>query len=81
MPRRASFLGGRDRRGCEGGGPRGPRGPLLLDWFRLAAAAMMTMAVVTTTAMEAGIAEGKYNNQLKASVEAMVVMAMATAMA
>ena len=42
---------------------------------------MMTMAVVTTTAMEAGIAEGKYNNQLKASVEAMVVMAMATAMA
>ena len=40
----------------QGGVPKSekPTGPLLLDWFRLAAAAMMTMAVVKTTTMEAG---------------------------
>ena len=48
-----SFLGGRDREVARGG-PRGLRGPLLLDCFRLAVASMMMMAVVTTTTMAAG---------------------------
>ena len=62
------------------GGPRGPRGPLLLDCFRLVAVAMITMAVVTTTIMAVGT-EGKDNNQLKVAVKAMVATATATAMA
>ncbi len=37
----------------------------------------MTMSVVTTTTMAAGI-EGKYNNQLKAAVEAKAATAMVT---
>ncbi len=36
----------------------------------------MTMAVVMTMTMEAGI-EGKYNNQLKEAAEAMMSTAMA----
>jgi hypothetical protein len=60
----------------QGGGPRGPGGPLLLEWFRLAAAARM-MAVVMTTTMVADI-DSKYNNQLKAAVEAKAATAMVT---
>ena len=41
---------------------------------------MMTMSVVTTTTMAAGI-EGKYNNQLKAAVETVVATAIVMAMA
>jgi len=58
---------------------RGPRGPLLLDWFRLAVVAMMTMVVVAMTTMLAGT-EGKHKIQLKSAVEGMVVMATVTAM-
>jgi len=46
------------------GGSRGTQGLLLLDWFRLGAAALMTMAVVMMTTMAAG-KEGKDNNQQK----------------
>ena len=57
------FSWGSRQAGLQGEGLRGPRGPFLRDWFRLVAAAMMTMTgddddmVVGT--------EGKDKNQLK----------------
>ena len=72
------FSGVESGRVAGGGGPKGLRSPLLLDWFRLAAVAMMTMTAVMTMTMVLGT-EGKDNNQLKAAVEEMVVMATARA--
>ena len=62
MPR--VFSWGSRQAKSQMGGSRGTQGLLLLDWFRLGAAALMTMALVMVTTMAAG-KEGKDNNQQK----------------